>query len=486
MSLPHRRFGSRRWLRWPGRTARVRLSALYGGLFLVAGAVLVAVTYALFRRATELAKPQLPQVPQAPSIQGLQQLLVPHALLQLSQDQKQLAHVNAQLRRVKGLASPPSPGHLLGQGGPLARLLPRLTEDQHRLATAVTQLAQAVHQMSRAASVQAAQRAADSHELLVNAGIALAIVAVLALAAGWLVAGRMLRPIRTITSTAQRISSTNLHERLALAGPKDELKELGDTLDGLFERLEAAFESQRRFVANASHELRTPLAAERTLLQVALEDPDTSAAEWRSAAEEVLASNDEQARLIEALLVLASSESGLSEREPVDLGQITSAVLAELRPDLERQSVVVRQSLGPAPTEGDPLLIERLVTNLLTNAIRHNVEQGYIEVTTETREGRAALSVTNTGPTIPPEEADRLFQPFQRLDPRRANYKDGHGLGLSIVQAIATSHGATLSAHPNAGGGLFISVTFPQEMDSDRAASVSIDGRRSKVGMATS
>ena len=174
------------------------------------------------------------------------------------------------------------------------------------------QLAQAVHQLAQAGSVQAAQRAADSHQLLVNSGIALAIVAVLALLAGWLVAGRMLRPIRTITRTARRISSTSLHERLALDGPEDELKELGDTLDDLFGRLDAAFEAQRHFVANASHELRTPLTAERTLLQVALDDPDTTTAAWRSTAQEVLASSDEQARLIEALLTLASSESGLN------------------------------------------------------------------------------------------------------------------------------------------------------------------------------
>ena len=175
------------------------------------------------------------------------------------------------------------------------------------------QLAQSVHQLAQAGTVQAAQRATDSHQLLVNSGIALAIVAVLALLAGWLVAGRMLRPIRTITRTARRISSTSLHERLALDGPEDELKELGDTLDGLFARLEVAFEAQRHFVANASHELRTPLTAERTLLQVALDDPGTTTAAWRSTAQEVLASSDEQARLIEALLTLASSESGLNE-----------------------------------------------------------------------------------------------------------------------------------------------------------------------------
>ena len=201
----------------------------------------------------------------------------------------------------------------------------QLTQDQHQLAQTVHQLAQSVHQLAQAGKVQAVQRAVDSHQLVVNSGIALGIVAVLALLAGWLVAGRMLRPIRTITRTAQRISSTSLHERLALDGPDDELKELGDTLDSLFARLEAAFEAQRHFVANASHELRTPLTAERTLLQVALDDPGTTAAAWRCTAREVLASSDEQARLIEALLTLASSESGLNGREPVDLATTVAA-----------------------------------------------------------------------------------------------------------------------------------------------------------------
>ena len=163
-------------------------------------------------------------------------------------------------------------------------MIVQLTRDQHQLAQAVHQLALAVHQVAQAGTVQAAQRAADSHELLVNSGIALALVAVLALLAGWLVAGRMLRPIRTITRKARRISSTNLHERLSLEGPDDELKELGDTLDDLFGRLDASFEAQRHFVANASHELRTPLTVERTLLQVALDDPDTTPEEWRATA----------------------------------------------------------------------------------------------------------------------------------------------------------------------------------------------------------
>jgi signal transduction histidine kinase len=349
-------------------------------------------------------------------------------------------------------------GRLAAQGQ-LTQDQRQLTQDQHQLTQSIGQLTQAVHQLTQARTVQAAQRATDAHQLLVNSGIALAILALLA---GWFVAGRMLRPIRTITRTARRISSTSLHERLALAGPQDELKELGDTLDDLFARLEAAFQAQRHFVANASHELRTPLTAERTLLQVALDDPGTTIAAWRCTAKEVLASSDEQARLIEALLTLASSESGLTGNEPVDLAGTVSATLAGLQPEIDRLGIHLDEATEPAVLDGDPLLTERLVTNLLTNAVRHNIAGGSVEVRTGVKEGNAVVSVTNTGSLIPPPEVDRLFQPFQRLDRRRANYKDGHGLGLSIVRAIATAHDATITARSLPDGGLSVTVSFPQ------------------------
>jgi signal transduction histidine kinase len=250
--------------RLPRRTARLRLTALVGGLFLVTGTALAAITYALFGRATEYRTPSLPRIPRTPTIKNLQ-LPAPlgQAFYRLSQFQNQLAQTQHQMA---GLAV----GPLARQDQQLTQAQQQLIRDQHQLALSVRQLAQSVHQLAQTGTVQAAQRATDAHQLLVNSGIALGIVAVLALLAGWLVAGRMLRPIRTITRTARRISSTSLHERLALDGPQDELKELGDTLDDLFARLEAAFEAQRHFVANASHELRTPLTAERTILQVAL------------------------------------------------------------------------------------------------------------------------------------------------------------------------------------------------------------------------
>ena len=463
MSVPHLRLAPPSWLRWPRRTARIRLAALCGGLFLLTGAALAAITYVLFERATQFRTPTLPKIPRTPAIGNLQAPLkqaptwpAAYSVLQqqLAQDQNQLTQDQHQL----GL----SLGPFARQDQQLTQDQHQLAQDQHQLAQSVRQLAQSVHQLAQAGSVQAAQRAADSHQLLVNSGIALAIVAVLALLAGWLVAGRMLRPIRTITRTARRISSTSLHERLALDGPQDEFKELGDTLDGLFARLQAAFEAQRHFVANASHELRTPLTAERALLQVALDDPGTTATAWRSTAEEVLASSDEQARLIEALLTLASSESGLNRREPVDLAPAVTAALAGLKPETGPLGIHIDAVTDPAPLDGDPLLVERLVANLLTNAVRHNIPGGCVEVVTGVKDGRAVLSVANTGPLVPPAELDRLFQPFQRLDRRRAHYKDGHGLGLSIVRAIATAHDAAITVRPIPDGGLRVTIIFPR------------------------
>lgn len=442
------------WLRLPRRTARIRLTALYGGLFLLSGSALVAITYGLFQRATEYRTPPLPEVPKTPAIQALPQLA--KVQLGLAQDQFQLQGLPV---AISGPNQNPFTGPVRAQ---LAQVENQLVQDQHQLAQAQHRLAQSVHQLAQAGTVQAAQRAADAHQLLVNSGVALGIVAVLAILAGWLVAGRMLRPIRIITRTARRISSASLHERLALDGPQDELKELGDTLDSLFARLEAAFEAQRHFVANASHELRTPLTAERTLLQVALDDPRTTAAAWRCTAREVLASSDEQARLIEALLTLASSESGLSERESVDLATTVSSTLVSLRPEFDRLGTSVDVVTTPASLDGDPLLVERLVANLLANAVHHNIAGGRVQVATGISEGRAILSVTNTGPFIPPAEVERLFQPFRRLDPRRAAYKNGHGLGLSIVRAIATAHDASISAKAEPTGGPSVTVVFPE------------------------
>jgi signal transduction histidine kinase len=283
----------------------------------------------------------------------------------------------------------------------------------------------------------------------------------LSLAAGWLIAGWFLRPLRTITATARHISASNLNQRLALTGRNDEFKDLGETLDSLFERLEASFESQRHFVANASHELRTPLAAERTLLQVALADPEATATTLRETCQQVLVLGDQQERLIEALLTLASSERGVEQWEPFDLAELTAKVVEDRSLQAAQQSIHVRTTFTTAPATGDPNLIESLVANLVDNALRHNVPGGRVEVWTTMAAGKASIRIRNTGPVVPQYELDRLFQPFQQLGHERIRHGDGHGLGLAIVHAIAITHRAALTATARSEGGLDIEVSFP-------------------------
>jgi len=470
------RLAPRSWLRLPRRTARLRLTALYGGLFLLSGVALVAVTYLLFERATEYRAPHLPKVPHAPALQHLQ---LP---LPLAQALPQLARVQYQLIQTVHQLSLPVPRRaqsfqLRLPVRQLAHEQHQLARDQHQLTQTVHQLARAVHQLAQAGSVQAVQRAADSHQLLVDSGIALAIVAVLALLAGWAVAGRMLRPIRTITRTARRISSTSLHERFALDGPEDELKELGDTLDDLFGRLEAAFEAQRHFVANASHELRAPLTRQRALIQVALADPEANFGSLRTAHERVLASEQQLEQMIDALLALTRGQAGLERREHLDLAAIASQALLARESEARGRELEFRATLAAAPTAGDPRLVERLIANLIDNAIRHNTLGGHVEFTTGTRDRHAFLAITNTGPTVPPEQIERLFQPFQRLAGARTEHKGGHGLGLSIVQAIATAHRAELITRVRPQGGLTIEVSFPPAGSTGFRAASPVAGR---------
>lgn len=291
--------------------------------------------------------------------------------------------------------------------------------------------------------------------------VMVAVIAAVALGIGWLIAGRVLRPLRTITATAREISATNLHQRLTVAGPDDEFRQLGDTLDGLFGRLEASFQAQRHFVANASHELRTPLTAEKTVLQVALADPEATTATLRSACEKALQWNEQQERLIDALLTLASSERGIERWEPFNLADLAGKAILDRHQDAERRNIRIDSALSAAPVTGDPALAESLIANLLSNAIRHNLDGGRVEVSTGLTDGRAIVTVSNTGPLIPPDEVDRLFQPFQRLGSQRLRPAGGHGLGLPIVSAIVSVHGAALTASARPEGGLGITVSFP-------------------------
>jgi signal transduction histidine kinase len=395
MRTPRRRPGRRRWLRLPRRTARLRLTVLYGGAFLACGAGVVALTDLLYRPTA-------------------------HVHVKVGQSKRSVLH-------------PQSPS------GPIAA---------QRLSATILEAARG-------------QIAADRQQLLIVSAIALAVTAVGATAIGWIIAGRVLRPLSMITAAARRISASSLHERLALHGPDDELKELGDTLDNLFARLETSFDAQRGFAANASHELRTPLTRERTLLQVTRADPAATIGTWQAVSQELLASNVEQERLIEALLTLASSEAATGEREPVDLAAITSAALAAVRLPISGLGLHVQADIQPAVLDGDPLLVQQLAANLIDNAVRHNIAGGDIQITTTTSPAGAVLSVTSSGLLIPAAEIDRLFQPFQRLGPRPARRDAGHGLGLSIVRAIAAAHAAAITAQPRPGGGLAIDVTFP-------------------------
>jgi signal transduction histidine kinase len=290
-----------------------------------------------------------------------------------------------------------------------------------------------------------------------------AVTVLVAIVLGWLVAGRFLRPLRTIVATARDISATNLHRRLGDTG-RGEFAELAGTLDDLFARLEAAFESQRRFVANAAHELRTPLTAERTLLQVALADPHATTETVRATCQEVIALGAAQERLINALLTLASGEQGVERRERFDLAAVARDAVAARRAEADRRGVRVETALGTAPVAGDPSLVESLVANLVDNAVRHNVPGGWVEVSTAATGSGGLVRVRNTGPAVPPGEVERLFQPFQRLGrDRLAGDRagpDGHGLGLAIVRAVAGAHGAGLSVTPRPEGGLDVEVAF--------------------------
>ncbi len=306
----------------------------------------------------------------------------------------------------------------------------------------------------------AAPTGAPAHTALLVVGIGL-VAAAVAVTGAWWLAGRFLAPLRAMTTAAQEISASNLHRRLELRGPDDELTQLGRTLDGLFGRLETSFEAQRRFVANASHELRTPLAGQRTLLQVALSDPNASTGSLRVACEQALELGDQQERLIDALLTLATGERGIERSEPVDLAEIAATVLAGRRQLAESQRIAVDSSLAPTAATGDPMLLELLVANLIDNAIRHNVANGSLTVEATTAAGRPALTVVNTGPLVPGAALDRLFEPFRTTGADRSRHSNGHGLGLAIVRAIADAHGATINTHARPSGGLEVTITFP-------------------------
>jgi signal transduction histidine kinase len=264
-----------------------------------------------------------------------------------------------------------------------------------------------------------------------------------------------------MTAATRQISERNLHERLALAGPDDELKNLGDTIDSLLGRLESAFDSQQRFIASASHELRTPLMLSQTLLQVALADPDITLDSLRAACQEAIDADKYLARLIDALLTLARSQRGLDRREPVDLTAVVNDALDAYQPSAAARKLQVDAALDQATVPGDARLVSRLAANLVDNAIRYNITGGRVAVKLAASTTQATLTVTNTGAVIPPLQASRLLEPFQRAAPDRTASPNGLGLGLSIVADIAKAHRASLEARPQPEGGLAVTVSFP-------------------------
>jgi signal transduction histidine kinase len=307
-----------------------------------------------------------------------------------------------------------------------------------------------------------AYRSEALSDLLVWSFAGLAGVLVLAVVLGWVLAGRALRPLRQITRTANRVADRSLHERIGLDGPDDEVKELADTVDAMLGRLDRSFDAQRRFVANASHELRTPLTVNRTLLEVALGDPDVSD-DLRQLGPRLLTTSERSERLIGGLLTLARSEHEITNRTALDLAELTATAAEHEQPEAAERHITVTTDLQPAPVEGDPVLLERLAANLVQNAVRHSPPG--VEVTVHTgRTGRtgdrAFLQVANPGPQVRQDDIDAMFEPFHRGNGRVSDDR-GVGLGLSIVRSVARAHGGHITASPRADGGLSVHVELP-------------------------
>ncbi len=414
MSARGRLAGVAGGVRHPQTTVRWRLTLLYGGLFLVSGAALLAITYTLVEKAAVF--------PQAPRF--------------------------STIIRGRPLKPPPT-----------ALPFPRPAAVQTNVPPTIQRLLRTREGKKALGEIVFTQRVADLHQLIVESGIALALMAIISTALGWVVAGRVLRPLRTMTTATQEISEENLNRRLSMEGPPDELRRLADTIDGLLARLEGAFNAQRRFVANASHELRTPLTAVRALLEMALSDPKATVATFRATCEQVLEESGQQEQLIEALLTLAQSQRGIDRAETFDLATIVREVVDSREGVAAAGGVGVHTTLEPALVSGDARLIARLAANLVDNAIRHNVPAGRVTVAVHAGD-QVRLAVRNTGPVVPVDDIERLVQPFQRLTADRTGHREGLGLGLSIVAAIAGAHDAVLEVRAQPQGGLEVDVRF--------------------------
>jgi signal transduction histidine kinase len=323
--------------------------------------------------------------------------------------------------------------------------------------------------LAEARAEQEAIKNAALETIIVQGGIAVLAIGLVAAAFGWIVAGRGLQPLQAITTTAQRIAASrgvnrNLSERIGLTGRRDDIKRLADSFDAMLDTLDRAFDGQRRFVANASHELRTPLALERAIIELESTRPGVSPGTmhvW----DQLLEVNDRHTRLIDGLLLLVDSENELTNAESVDLKEVVEHVVVSIRTNANAAQIQVETQLNPATVLGDPIMLEQLVRNLVENAIRHNQEDGWLRIETSVTENRSRLEVSNSGDGIPEFEIERIFEPFSRLENTRGMSNRGFGLGLSIVRAITTAHAGQVSARPNTDGGLVVTVDVPRICD---------------------
>lgn len=383
---------------WLRPTIRIRLTLLYGGMFLIAGIMLLSIIYLLAAQALNVGSE------------------LPFKIIS-------------------------------GQVGSSSCNFPS--------APSASELNNAMN----ACVNQQRQHALD--DLLSRSLLALLGLAIIAFAFGYAMAGRVLSPLGRITRTARAVAGSDLSRRIELDGPDDELKELADTFDDMLERLQRAFTAQQRFVGNASHELRTPLAINRTLLEVHLSDPGAPV-ELQQLGKTLLATNERSEQLVEGLLLLARSDNQIVERKPVDLAEVATQAVDQVHAEAAAKGVVIRGERAAAVVQGNGVLLERIALNLVQNAVRYNVpDDGWVEVTTQVEHGQAVLVVSNTGPVVPAYEIDNLFEPFRRLRTERTGSDKGVGLGLSIARSVARAHGGHIAAEPREGGGLVMRVTLP-------------------------
>jgi signal transduction histidine kinase len=416
---------------WPQKV-RTRLTLIYAALFFAAGSALLVITYGLVAS----------NLPTQPS----------PAVAAVSSQERSALNRECDLPVSPPEGTPPEGGN---SGLATATAIPATMPPYE------CKQAEGAYYAGTAAGMQA-QRQNTLRNLLSFWLVGLGVMTVGSGGLGWYMSGRVLHPVRVITETARRASDQHLGERLALTGPRDELKELADTFDDMLERLDGAFATQRRFVANASHELRTPLTVMRTAIDVTLAKPSPTTRQLTGMAERVRRSIDKAEGMVEALLTLAVSDQGKLSTEFTDLATWAEDALDAAAPEIERLNLNVEAKLDPAETTGDPQLLERMINNLVDNAVRHNEPGGWITLHTGSREAAAYLEVANSGPFVPDHKVPELFEPFRRMQ-ARVGVRDGVGLGLSIARSVVTAHRATLTLRSQPDGGLNISVVIPRD-----------------------